>query len=292
MIEILLIICLIYITIRFISLKKQLQIVENKTRNKEKINITLNDKALEKLSETINITLQDKKELEIAIRNREERLKQAISDISHDLRTPLAAIRGYLTLLENCKEEEKKGYINILQRKSEELNKLVNNFYEISILDNISYEIETKAVDIVEIITDTVITNYTLIKEKNIDFHNQLADRKIEIQGEEIACGRIIQNLIFNAIKYSKSYMSISIKEFEDNTTFIIKNDVYNLKKSDLKYLFQRFYTVDKSRNSSGTGLGLFIVKILLEKIGGDIKEINLENDILTISILFRNFKE
>ncbi|WP_346935723.1 HAMP domain-containing sensor histidine kinase [Clostridium sp.] len=292
MVEELLIGIIIYMAIRFILLKKQLRKIEASLRNKERINITLRDKDTENLAEAINNILQDKKQLEITIRNREDRLKQSISDISHDLRTPLAAIRGYLTLLEDCNEEEKIDYINILKKKSEELNKLINNYYELSIWDNMSYEIETKAIDIVEIVTDTIISNYALIKEKEIEFHNRVPDKKIEIQGEEITCGRIVQNLISNAIKYSTGYVVIEIDQFEKNIIFTIRNNVSDLKESDLKYLFDRFYTTDKSRNRSGTGLGLFIVKILLEKIGGCVKDVSLKDDILSISILFKSFSK
>lgn len=292
MIEELLFGIIMYMAIRFILLKNQLRKIENSLRNKERINITLRDKNTENLAEAINNILQDEKQLEITIRNREYRLKQSISDISHDLRTPLAAIRGYLTLLEDCNEEEKIDYINILKKKSEELNKLINNYYELSIWDNMNYEIDTKAIDIVEIVTDTVISNYTLIKEKEIDFHNRLPDNKIEIQGEEITCGRIIQNLISNAIRYSTGYVVIEIDQFEKDIIFTIRNSVSDLKEADLKYLFDRFYTADKSRNRSGTGLGLFIVKILLEKIGGCVKDVSLKDDILSISILFKGFSK
>jgi len=289
MVEELLIGIIMYMAIRFILLKKQLRKIENSLRNKERINITLRDKDTENLAEAINNILQDEKQLEITIRNREYRLKQSISDISHDLRTPLAAIRGYLTLLQDCNDEEKIEYINILKKKSEELNKLINSYYEFSIWDNMSYEIDTKAIDIVEIVTDTVISNYTLIKEKEIDFHNRLPEEKIEIQGEEITCGRIIQNLISNAIRYSTGYVVIEIDQFEKYIIFTIRNSVSDLKEADLKYLFDRFYTADKSRNRSGTGLGLFIVKILLEKIGGGVKDVSLKDDILSISILFKS---
>jgi len=289
MVEELLIGIIMYMAIRFILLKKQLRKIENSLRNKERINITLRDKDTENLAEAINNILQDEKQLEITIRNREYRLKQSISDISHDLRTPLAAIRGYLTLLEDCNDEEKIEYINILKKKSEELNKLINSYYEFSIWDNMSYEIDTKAIDIVEIVTDTVISNYTLIKEKEIDFHNRLPEEKIEIQGEEITCGRIIQNLISNAIRYSTGYVVIEIDQFEKYIIFTIRNSVSDLKEADLKYLFDRFYTADKSRNRSGTGLGFFIVKILLEKIGGGVKDVSLKDDILSISILFKS---
>ncbi len=132
MLNILLIIVIVYVLIRLISLKNQLIKIEQQICNKERVNITLNDKDVERLAETINTYMQLQKQLRIDIMNREERLKQNISDIAHDLRTPLASIRGYITLLENCTEQEKKEYLNIIERKSEELNLLINNFYEVS----------------------------------------------------------------------------------------------------------------------------------------------------------------
>lgn len=164
MLEILIIIIMLYTLIRFISLKKQLRKIEKQVYNKERVNITLNDKDIENLAATINNNVQEQKQVEIDIMNREERLKQNISDIAHDLRTPLASIRGYITLLDNCTEQEKKEYINIIERKSEELKLLINNFYEISLFDNSSLKIQTTSIDIVQVIMEIVISNYALIK--------------------------------------------------------------------------------------------------------------------------------
>lgn len=290
MLNILLIIVIVYVLIRLISLKNQLIKIEQQICNKERVNITLNDKDVERLAETINTYMQLQKQLRIDIMNREERLKQNISDIAHDLRTPLASIRGYITLLENCTEQEKKEYLNIIERKSEELNLLINNFYEVSLYDNSSLEIQTTSIDIEQIITEIVISNYALIKNNEIEIENRLPEKQIKIHGEEITCKRIIQNLISNSIKYSTGYISIELDEFDNEVIFIIRNSVLDLKKSELEHLFERFYTVDKSRNSSGSGLGLYIVKLLLEKIGGEVKDISLEGDILSISIRFRPF--
>ena len=112
--------------------------------------------------------------------------------------------------------------------------------------------------------------------------------RQVRIYGEEIACNRIIQNLLANSIKYSTGYISIELDEFEVEAIFIIKNSVTDIKESELHNLLERFYTVDKSRNRSWSGLGIYIVKLLLEKIGGEVRDINLENDILSISIMFK----
>ena len=290
MLKVLLVIGIVYTLIRFISLKKQLRKIEKQIYSKERVNITLNDKDVERLAETINTTMQVQKQLRIDIMNREERLKQNISDIAHDLRTPLASIRGYITLLKNCTEQEKKEYLNIIERKSEELNLLINNFYEVSLYDNSSLEIQTTSIDIVQIIMEIVISNYSLIKNNEIEINNRLPEKQIKIYGEEIICKRIIQNLISNSIKYSTGYISIELDEFDNEVIFIIRNSVLDLKKSELEHLFERFYTVDKSRNSSGSGLGLYIVKLLLEKIGGEVKVISLEGDILSISIMFKPF--
>lgn len=283
---------MLYTLIRFVSLKKQLRKIEKQVYNKERVNITLNDKDIENLAATINNNMQEQKQVEIDIMNREERLKQNISDIAHDLRTPLASIRGYITLLDNCTEQEKKEYINIIERKSEELNLLINNFYEISLFDNSSLKIQTTSIDIVQVIMEIVISNYALIKNNEIEIDNRLPEKQIKIYGEELTCKRIIQNLISNSIKYSNGYISIQLDEFDNEVIFTIKNSVLELKESDLEHLFERFYTVDKSRNRSGSGLGLYIVKLLLKKIGGEVRDISLEDDILSISIMFKAFVE
>lgn len=292
MLEILIIIIMLYTLIRFISLKKQLRKIEKQVYNKERVNITLNDKDIENLAATINNNMQEQKQVEIDIMNREERLKQNISDIAHDLRTPLASIRGYITLLDNCTEQEKKEYINIIERKSEELNLLINNFYEISLFDNSSLKIQTTSIDIVQVIMEIVISNYALIKNNEIEIDNRLPEKQIKIYGEELTCKRIIQNLISNSIKYSNGYISIQLDEFDNEVIFTTKNSVLELKESDLDHLFERFYTVDKSRNRSGSGLGLYIVKLLLKKIGGEVRDISLEEGILSISIMFKAFVE
>lgn len=283
---------MLYTLIRFISLKKQLRKIEKQVYNKERVNITLNDKDIENLAATINNNMQEQKQVEIDIMNREERLKQNISDIAHDLRTPLASIRGYITLLDNCTEQEKKEYINIIERKSEELNLLINNFYEISLFDNSSLKIQTTSIDIVQVIMEIVISNYALIKNNEIEIDNRLPEKQIKIYGEELTCKRIIQNLISNSIKYSNGYISIQLDEFDNEVIFTIKNSVLELKESDLDHLFERFYTVDKSRNRSGSGLGLYIVKLLLKKISGEVRDISLEDGILSISIMFKAFVE
>ena len=145
--------------------------------------------------------MRENKQIEIDIMKREERLKQNISDIAHDLRTPLSSIMGYITLLDNLyRKMKRKKYINIIQRKSEELNLLINNFYEVSLLDNSSLKIDITSIDIVQVIMDIVISNYALIKNNKIEINNRVPEKQIKIYGEEITCKRIIQNLVSNSL--------------------------------------------------------------------------------------------
>ena len=104
------------------------------------------------------------------------------------------------------------------------------------------------------------------------------------ITGNTVACKRIIENLITNAIRYSNDYVEIVI---DANGIFTVKNTTSELKNIDINMLFQKFYTVDASRSNGNTGLGLYIVKELLNKIDGGIEEISYKNNILTISIYF-----
>ena len=150
---------------------------------------------------------------------------------------------------------------------------MINNFYEVSLLDNSSLKIDITSIDIVQVIMDIVISNYALIKNNKIEINNRVPEKQIKIYGEEITCKRIIE-----------------LDELENEVVFTIKNNVSNLKESDIEHLFERFYTVDKSRNRSGSGLGLYIVKLLLNKIGGEVKSIALEDSILSISIMFKPF--
>ena len=128
-----------------------------------------------------------------------------------------------------------------------------------------------------------------MIKNNEIEINNKVPEKQVKIYGEEITCKRIIQNLLSNSIKYSTGYISIELDELENEVVFTIKNSVLDLKESDIEHIFERFYTVDKSRNRSGSGLGLYIVRLLLNKIGGEVKSITLEDSILSISIIFKS---
>ena len=227
------------------------------------------------------------KKLQVQIKQEEDQLKQSISNISHDLRTPLTSIQGYLTLLQECEDkQEQDQYIEIIKAKTDYLTDLVQEFYDLSVVENEQFDVECEKVDINRIVTDCLIEKYYEFGE--IQPIIQTEKSPVWIYGNNLICKRIIENLITNAIRYSDNYIEVSINQ---EGVFMIKNSTQSLDEMDINLLFSKFYTVDKSRTKGGSGLGLYIVKELLKKIDGKIGNIEYNKPILSITLFFRLFK-
>lgn len=284
MIYLLLILINITLALSLFSWKQQIcQIIKQLKENK-KLRISLQNKYIEELAGIINEKDYEEQRAKIQILQEEERLKQSIANISHDLRTPLTSIQGYLTLLRDCEnKDEQENYLSIIQTKADYLTDLVQVFYDLSLIDHEDYTLEIEKVDINKIVTDCLIEKYNELKEINPKINTE--NTPVWILGNSVACKRIIENLITNAIRYSNNYIEISI---DANGIFTIKNSTLELQNIDVNMLFRKFYTVNTSRSNGNTGLGLYIVKELLNKIEGGIKEISYKKNILTISVYFK----
>lgn len=289
LITLILTIALALIIILFISQRAQINKITEQLKNDEHIRITLNNSSIEELANAINKKISKCKEEQVNINKREEKLKESIANLSHDLRTPLTSIQGYLTLLEECNDKDKERYLEVIRLKATSLEKLIKDFYEISILDDNKFIIETYSIDITSIIGEVLMSNYSLFSEKDIEPRINIPKEEMMIIGEVVACERIIQNLIINAIKYSTGEIELKLIRTKEETIFAISNSVKDTDQIEITNLFDRFYVADKSRSSGNTGLGLFIVKILLEKIGGRVLDISLENNRISIDIAFKN---
>lgn len=265
------------------SWKRQICEITKQISENRKLRISLSNKHIEKLAGTINEKNYMEQKTKIQILQEKEQLKQSVANISHDLRTPLTSIQGYLVLLKSCEnKEEQEHYFSIIQAKADYLTELLQIFYDLSLIDSEDYILEVEKLDINRIVTDCLIDKYSELKKLTPTVKTENAP--VWITGNTVACKRIIENLITNAIRYSKDYVEIVI---DANGIFTVKNTTSELKNIDINMLFQKFYTVDASRSNGNTGLGLYIVKELLNKIDGGIEEISYKNNILTISIYF-----
>ncbi len=253
-----------------------------KTDTNNLITISTSDKKLKELVIVLNKSLKELRKLELEYKNGNGELKQSITNISHDLRTPLTAIRGYLDLMDNSNQTNKqKEYLKIIDNKVIELAELTEQLFDFSKTLDLQNEIELENICINDILEEAIVSFYSLFKEKNITPNIDICKNKVFRLLNENMLKRIFENIISNAIKYS--YEDFNIKMYENGTIeFSNKTDKFD--KVSLKKIFDRYYTVSDAKKS--TGIGLSIAKQLVDLSNGKI-EADYKNNILTIRIIF-----
>ena len=284
MMYLLLVLLNIILAFSLFSWKRQICEITKQISENKKLRISLSNKQIVKLAGIINEKNDLEQKTKVKIIQEKEQLKHSIANISHDLRTPLTSIQGYLTLLKDCEDkEEQEHYFSVIQAKTNYLTELLQIFYDLSLIESEDYILEIEKIDVNRIVTDCLIDKYNELKELTPTI--KIENAPVWIIGNAVACKRIIDNLVTNAIRYSDDDIEIVM---DADGIFTVKNTTSELKNIDVNILFQKFYTVDTSRSNGNTGLGLYIVKELLNKIEGGIKEISYKNNILTISVYFK----
>lgn len=290
------------ITILFLSsiygLKKTLDIVvvNDSLKKVNEGNLQANIKlagspVVEELIRNINLIKEGYMELlEEGVRN--EKLKtELISNVSHDLKTPLTSIINYVNILKNkdITEEEKEEYLSILERKSLKLKFLIEDLFEMSKINSGKIKLNKEKIDILSLIHQGVGEYSTLYEEKNISFKVTTEEEAIYMELDGRLMSRALENIIINALKYSlddtRVYIDVQLKEG------YVKISVKNVANYEMSFnkeeMFERFARGDKSRNSKveGSGLGLAITKSIVELHGGEIK-IDTEGDMFKIYLI------
>ena len=252
------------------NITKQLKDYNNKKTNK-KIDITLLNKDIEELTIEINNLIDLNAKLIIEKKSVENELKQAVANMSHDLRTPLTSILGYIQLMESddITEEDKREYLKIAKNRTKRLQTLLNDFFELSIIESVDHNLKLEKLKINNIVEEIVINLYDRFNEKQIVPNIEIPRDNINIIADESALKRVIENLVTNAIKYSDGNISIKLEKINSYVTLTIINAVSYLTERDVELFFDRFYTADQTRLGNGTGLGLSIAKSLMNKMNG-----------------------
>lgn len=297
MILILLIILIpsVYFAIRFFLLSNDIRKSTNDLKEisrhieaNRRLKTSSGDKDFEKFLVVINEYLEENQIEKIKYIRREKEIRKEIENISHDLRTPLTSILGYLEFLENEKvsNEEKERYLEIVKRRSDGLYKLVEVFYEVSRLESNEYKFNIKKVDINKLLREHILLFYNEFEKRNIDVDISLLDEEVFIEADENGIERVFTNLFQNIMKYAKSKCEIDLEEKDENIIITLANDIYNLEECDIEYLFDRFYMKDASRSSTSSGLGLTVAKLLIEQMDGEITA-KINNSKLCFDIKF-----
>lgn len=245
------------------------------------VDISTRDHYMRKLAAEINVQLRLLQKERHRYQQGDLELKEAVTNISHDLRTPLTAINGYLELLEHEeKSETVLRYLSQIQNRIEALKNLTEELFRYSVVTS-SQDLKPKHMDVVQALEESLLSFYAVMQEKNIQPEINIPDEPIYRELDAGAVNRIFSNIISNALKYSDGDFSV---EMDKNGNITFSNTAHNLDAIMVGRLFDRFYTVEVSRNS--TGLGLSIAKMLIERMGGSI-EASFNNDKLQIKIAF-----
>ena len=245
------------------------------------ISISSGDKTARQLAKAINLQLGELRKIKQQYSNGDRELKEAITNISHDLRTPLTAICGYLDLLEKQElSEDTERYIEQIRNRTEVLKELTEELFRYSVIAStpaLTYE----KINLCRILEESLISFEGAMQQADIAPEIQMPNTPVWRVLDASAVARIFGNLINNAIRYSDGDLSVRM-DADGRISFI--NTAKELSTVEVGKLFDRFYTVDSARKT--TGLGLSIAKTLVEQMNGSIAA-SYENGKLNITIFF-----
>lgn len=246
------------------------------------VDLSCNDRHMRSLADTINIQLRELQKQRHQFRQGDLELKNAVLNISHDLRTPLTAVCGYLDLLE---EEEMpktaKRYLAVIRNRTEAMARLTEELFQYSVVLSSEDKLKKEPVVINSILEESIAAYYVSLKERGIAPKVQIPEQKIVRMLDRSALSRIFSNLLQNAVKYSGGDLDITLTEEGE---IVFANTAPGLTKVQAGRLFDRFYTVETAEKS--TGLGLSISKVLVLQMDGNISA-EYEKNQLTIYLSF-----
>ncbi|WP_251550280.1 sensor histidine kinase [Neobacillus muris] len=271
------IIALVYVLTRLYFLKKEIKRADrqlhelNTNETEKKIDIHYFDRDFERLAKKINIQIDLTKKAQAEKRLSENELKQAISHISHDIRTPMTSILGYIQFLESDEItlELRKEYTQIIKNSAKRLKVLLEDFFELSVIEQTDYPVKAERIKLNQLVLEVLVGFYEEFHQKNVEPTIHIPDQDVVIMADPSAVKRVIENLIVNTIRHSSGNVAIQLEKRQTSVQLTISNSVHQLNEQDVHHMFDRFYKADQTRTGKGTGLGLPIAKSLMEKMNG-----------------------
>ena len=242
------------------------------------------NRAAEALMDEINRLLELRQADEAAWRGREQALRRQIANVSHDLRTPLTSILGYLQLLEEegLGEAERREYLAVVRGRARALQELITGFYDLSRLEGGEFPLVRERVEPAKVLSELLASFYGDFEEAGFRVEVSLAEGAVLADPGGLL--RVYTNLIRNALEHGQDTLEVRLFPEGDRLVTRFANGCAGLTAEDLPHLFDRFYTADKTRTGRNTGLGLAIVRTLARQMGGEVSAA-LEEDRFSISL-------
>lgn len=251
-------------------------IIDNSSN--EKLLVFTDDKELISLLKGINRLLEYNQKVQADYSKTEIAMKKMLSNISHDLKTPLTVVLGYIETIKldkNISKEERDTLLCKVENKAREVLDLINKFFDLAKLEAGDKDIPLTRVNIKELCLKTLLGFYDVLTSNGIEVHIDVPEDSIFSMGNEEAIDRILNNLISNAIKYGAEgkFLGLCLKNDEDYVYLEIWDKGKGISEIHKDRIFERMYTLEDSRNKQyqGSGLGLTITKRLVEALGGEI---------------------
>ena len=262
------------------GIQKQLKEISQKlekiqdTDSDENIMMFTDEQALMELLVQINRLLENQRKMKVDYRRSQISAKKMLSNISHDIKTPMTVILGYLEIMRINGDKEDEMLLKV-EQKAKRVMELINQFFTLAKLEAGDMELEISRINICEVCRENILDFYELLKQKEFQVEVKIPEEAVFIMGNKEALHRILYNLISNVIRYGLDgrYLGLVLRS--------VKNDVYidvidkgkGIEKEFAGNVFERLFTMEDSRNRriQGNGLGLTIAQTLAQQLGGEI---------------------
>ena len=208
------------------------------------------------------------------VRQTEEINRQLMTSLSHDVRTPLTTLIGYLDAAHKglVTGKDRDDYIEIARRKAHDLKEYIDVLFDWFKLNSDEFALEIQSVEAAELTRNILIDWIPIFEDKQVDYDIDIPEQPVRVRLDTDSYMRIINNLIQNVIAHSHAdKIKISLSKQGNNLRLLLADNGVGIEKEDLKHIFERLYKCDKGRSEKGSGLGLSIVHQLVEKLGGKI---------------------
>ena len=278
--------------LRLYALERDIRSCARQLRSgRPRVSMAAPNAAAEELLTAINALLDLREQEEGDYRRQERAIRQQIANISHDLRTPLTSILGYLQLLEGegLTAEERREYLAVVQGRAKALQSMIVSFYDLSRLEGGEYPLSRERVDLYHVLSELVAEFYNDFE--GFDMTVELREGLPSVTADPAGVLRVFTNLIRNAMEHGRSRMSILLYQEGDEVVSVFANDAPGLTSEDVEHVFDRFFTADKMRTGQSTGLGLAIVKALVERMGHTVSA-ELEGDLFRVVVRWQTAKQ
>jgi signal transduction histidine kinase len=272
------------------NIKEELEATRDKSYNRQ-VRVDLFDRDLTDMTVQLNKNLDYQKQLKVETEKAEKAIRQSVSDIAHDLRTPLTVVKGNLQMLRMEEGLSEKGtqYVDSCMQKADEIREMADDFFQLSLLESDLEEVERKRVDMTESVLQFLATHEAVVRTKGMEPEVIFPKKSVFVLADEKLLNRMFGNLLNNVLRHAKGdSFGIRLEEKQETGECVITfaNEVDVPEDLNTEALFHRTYRGEGARTGNGAGLGLYIVKLLAKKQKARTKA-QIKKNTLEISVIF-----